>query len=106
MYQVLMLKIEPTQIFHLFYPTMSSAQDLLIWKEMTKSFAEEIKWIAEMWRAEMFESEMYCGYCSLPMQGGRCNKVCESESYADSPPWACGKCDRLLENGKCKDCEK
>ena len=74
---------------------------------MTKSFAEEIKWIAEMRqrRAEMFESEMYCPYCLLPMEGGRCNKICESESAEDSGTWACAKCDRLLENGKCKDCE-
>jgi hypothetical protein len=78
---------------------MSSAKDLLIWKERTKSFAEEIKWRAEVWqwRAEMFESEYSCPYCSVPMKGRSCN-VCE---YEDSPLWACPKCDRELENGKC-----
>ena len=54
------------------------------------------------------DSEMYCGYCSLPMEGGRCNKVCESESTADSRLWSCPKCDSDLsrQGGKCKNCEK
>ena len=107
-----------------------SAQDLLIWKERTKSFAEEIKEKAAVLQyvppieislgvtipgrqgyidtCMQFEQMLWlCPECSYPMEGGRC-KVCDSESerYRDPDPWACAKCDRVFEKGKCKDCER
>jgi hypothetical protein len=102
-----------------------SAQDLLIWKQRTRSFADEIKEKAAVLQyvppieislgvtipgrqgyidtCMHFEQMLWlCPQCEAPLEGSWC-KVCE---YEDSPLWACPKCDRELENGKCRDCQR
>jgi len=102
-----------------------SAQDLIIWKQRTRSFADEIKEKAAVLQyvppieispgvtipgrqgyidtCMHFEQMLWlCPECEAPLEGSSC-KVCE---YEDSPLWACPKCDRELENGKCRDCER
>ena len=75
-----------------------SAQDLLIWKQRTKSFAEEIKHKAAVLQY-VPPIEISPGV-TIPGRQGYIDTCMQFEQML----WLCPKCDRPLERRKCVKC--
>lgn len=71
--------------------------DLLIWKERTKSFAAEIKWRAEVWQ---WMPPSHVGDIVIEREG-----YMNARDDFEQMLWLCPDCSKPLEGGKCKPCE-
>jgi hypothetical protein len=76
-----------------------SAQDLLIWKEKTRSFADEIKEKAAVLQY-VPPIEISPGV-TIPGRQGYIDTCMHFEQML----WLCPECEAPLEGGKCKPCE-